>query len=293
MNAESKIKRSTVFNTNPWKSCKRFSLAVFLIFPLICHTYAETGTGAESPLELKETSLRELAADRPDATESPVTVDKGHFQVESTFVSFARNDFEGTRTETWGIGESNIKYGFRDDMDFQVVIAPYIHEKEKTLGSEETNEDFGDIILRLKYNLWGNDDGATAFGLLPYVKIPTQTRVSNDHWEGGLITPFSWRVGEKWGIGLQAELGRVYDDDDRDLDWDFSHTAVLGFEITDRTGMYLEYLGSAGDHPYHSFFSGGLSYGLTDMILLDVGTVIGLNEEAEDMSVFTGITWKF
>ena len=54
--------------------------------------------------------LRELETDRPDATESPVTVDRGHFQLESSFFSFSRDDSAGVRTETWGVAESNIKY---------------------------------------------------------------------------------------------------------------------------------------------------------------------------------------
>ncbi len=237
--------------------------------------------------------LRELETDRPDATESPVTVDKGHFQLESSFFSFSRDDFERTRTETWGVGESNVKYGIADNMDLQLVFTPYVRETTETGGVKTTAEDASDLTIRLKYNVWGNDDGATAFGLMPVVKIPTQTEVSNGRWEGGLIAPFSWRAGERWGVGLQGQIDRVYDPDDNDMDWEFSHTAVVGFDLTDSFGIYLEYLGIAGDRPYDSFFSGGVTYGLSEWIQLDAGTLIGLNDEAEDVTLFTGISWKF
>jgi hypothetical protein len=32
---------------------------------------------------------------------------------------------------------------------------------------------------------------------------------------------------------------------------------------------------------------------LSEMVQLDAGTLIGLNQAAEDVSVFSGISWKF
>ncbi|MCS1410889.1 MAG: hypothetical protein M2R45_04084 [Verrucomicrobia subdivision 3 bacterium] len=238
-------------------------------------------------------NLRELKTDRPDATESPVTVDKGHFQLESSFFSFSRDDFGETRTESWGVGESNIKYGLTDYMDFQVVFTPYVRETVRTEGVKTSKEDFSDITIRLKYNLWGNDGGPTAFGLMPVVKIPTDTDVSNGEWEGGLAIPFSWRVGEKWGFGSQVQVGRVFDEDSGDMEFEVSHTAVLGFDLFERVGVYVEYIGVAGGHHYFPFFSGGMTYGLSDMIQLDAGTLVGLSDQAEDITAFTGISWRF
>jgi hypothetical protein len=237
--------------------------------------------------------LRELETDRPDATESPVTVDRGHFQLESSFFSFSRDDSAGVRTETWGVAESNIKYGISDQIDLQLVFTPYVKETVTMGGGKTSVEDFSDLTLRLKYNLWGNDDGSTAFGLMPVVKIPTQTSVSNGRWEGGLIAPFSWRAGDRWGVGAQGQIDRVYDETNGEMDWEFSHTVVVGFDLTDRFGLYLEYLGVAGDRPYDSFFSGGVTFGLSEMVQLDAGTLIGLNQAAEDVTVFSGISWKF
>jgi hypothetical protein len=237
-------------------------------------------------------ALRELETDRPDATESPVTVDKGHFQLESSFVSFARNDNAGTRTETLGVAESNIKYGLRHDTDIQLIFTPYVREETTTGGATTKIEDISDLTVRLKYNIWGNDEGETAFGLLPLVKIPTETAVSNGRWEYGIATPFSWRAGEKWSFGAQVQVDRVFDDADGEMDWEFSHTAVIGFDVTKTAGLYLEYLGVAGDR-YNSFFSGGATYALDEFIQLDVGTLIGVNDEADDLTVFTGISWKF
>ncbi len=237
--------------------------------------------------------LRDLATDRPDATESPITVDRGHFQLETSFISFSRNDDSGTRTDTLGIFESNLKYGLIHNTDLQLVMTPYVKEVETTAGVKSKKEGASDLQVRVKHNLWGNDEGSTAFGLMPHFKIPTGTSISNDEWEYGLITPFSWDVGERWGIGMQGEINRVFDETDGKNDWELSHTLVVGFELTQQLGAYLEYLGVSGDQPYDSYFSGGFTFALRDQIQLDAGTLVGLNDEAEDLTVFGGFSWKF
>lgn len=251
-------------------------------------TFCETGGST-----LNAAAMRELETDRPDATESPVTVDRGHFQLESSFFSFSRDDSGGIRTETWGVGESNIKYGLTDAMDLQLIFTPYVKETVTAGGSKTRVEDFSDLTIRLKHNVWGNDDGTTALGVMPVVKIPTQTAVSNGRWEGGVVVPFSWRAGERWGFGSQVQVDRVFDEEDGDMEWEISHTAVVGVDVTDRFGIYLEYLGVGGEDQYDAFFSGGMTFGLSEFVQLDAGTLIGLNEEAEDVTVFTGISWKF
>jgi len=47
--------------------------------------------------------MRELTPDRPDKTESPFTVDAGHFQPEMSFVEFTKNQSDGVRTKTWNV----------------------------------------------------------------------------------------------------------------------------------------------------------------------------------------------
>lgn len=235
--------------------------------------------------------LRDLEADRPDATESPRTVDAGHIQVESSVLDYTRDRSGGVKFDAWTWGETNIKYGLNDSMDLQLVLAPYVREKTQTGGSSHQDEGFGDITMRLKWNLWGNDEGRTAFALFPYVKIPTGTAVSNDHWEGGVILPWAMEICDGIGLGLQAEIADVWNDNDHELD--FPHTAVLGFDITDQLGLYTEYVGVAGDHPYEAYASGGLTWAITSTFQWDAGVVIGMNDAAEDLNTFTGFTVKF
>lgn len=242
---------------------------------------------------------RPLSPDRPDATESPITLDAGAIAIEASFFDYAydkANDDDQT-VESYGIAATNLKLGLLHNTDLQIVFTPYAEEQtDPDDGPSSTLKGFGDVQMRLKINFWGNDEGDTAFGIMPFVKIPTGTELSNDEFEGGLIVPFSMELAEGVGLGLMAELDAVYNEDDDDHDLAFVHSAVLGFDIHGPLGGYLEYFGVAeleSDGDYLPHFSGGFSYTISEDMILDVGAVIGLNREANDLAFFTGITWRF
>lgn len=227
-------------------------------------------------------SARELSPDRPDATESPITVEPGRYQIESTLWGFSRND----SVTTWTLAETNLKTGLTRDSDLQLVLRPWIHEEGGAMG-------FGDIDVRLKYNLWGNDGGKTAGALMPFVTLPTDTAVSTGHWEGGLIFPVAIELTDRFGLGLQAQVDRIWNEDDRNHDWDFSHTAVIGCAVSDAVGCFLEYVGAAGDHPYEASLVGGVTYAESEDVQWDLAIGFGLTDEADDFSVIQGITYRF
>ena len=243
--------------------------------------------------DLRAQSIRELATDRPDATESPVTVDEGWFQVEASMMSYSRDRSGGMLSESWSLGEMNIKYGVTDSDDIQVIVTPYVLEQTSGAGQSSDNDGVGDVTVRWKHNILGNDEGDIAFGLLPFVNVPVRSDVSNDHWEAGLVTPYSWTIDDRWSFGAQLEVGRMYNAADDRLDWSLSHTAVVGVAVTERLGFYFEYLGVSGDHPYEAYFSHGATFSLRKDIQLDAGTLIGLNDAAQDLTLFTGFSWKF
>ncbi len=229
---------------------------------------------------------RELSPDRPDTTESPITVDAGVWVVEASYLDWRRDRGD----ETFTVMATNLKVGLTHDTDLQFVFDSYIRENPAAGGGDEG---FGDVTLRLKHNLWGNDGGDSAFALFPFVKIPTGTALSNGKAEGGLILPFSTDLADGIGLGLMAEIDAVYDDATGDHDAEFVHSAVLGFDLTDRLGMFTEYIGVAGPSPYQAYFAGGLTLSLSEDLVLDCGVQVGLNDAAEDIGLFGGFTKRF
>lgn len=119
--------------------------------------------------------LRPLSTDRPDTTESPHTVDCGHFQFEMEVANWDRDG----GSNTYNFAEINVKIGLAANTDLQIVLPAFSHE-------ESGAEGFGEMELRLKQNLWGNDDGPTALALMPFIKLPTASGdLGNGEVEGG------------------------------------------------------------------------------------------------------------
>lgn len=265
-----------------------FSLAV-----LVMPAEADTPSTDKTQYSLLNPTPRELwrplSADRPDFTESPYTVDAGAVQLELSFVDYAKNGDE----EAWTVAPANLKLGLLNDVDLQFVFDPYVHVDDGTL----TRDGFGDSQFRLKINLWGNDGGDTAFAFMPFIQMPTASDdLGSDHVEGGLIFPFATDLAEGVGLGLMFETDFVYDEDDDGYDTEFIATGVLGFDVTDELGLYVEGIGiisTDSDVDFRSILGVGVTYGLTENMVLDAGVNIGLTGDADDVNLFTGLTVRF
>jgi len=241
--------------------------------------------------------MRDLSTDRPDTTESPFTVDAGHAQLELSFVDLGFDDTEGVESRALSVAPMLLKVGLTNDIDIALGIDPYTRVRSEDSTTETTTEGFGDTVVRLKFNLWGNDSGDSAFALMPFVKIPTASDgLGNDEVEGGLILPYSLALSEEWSLGLMAEFDLIRDAANEGYVIDLVHTATVGRGIVGDLSGYIEYAGFYNlnaDEDYRAYFDAGLTYGLTSDVQLDAGIRVGLTEAAEDFGVFTGIAWRY
>ena len=232
---------------------------------------------------------RPMSADRPDFTESPITVDAGAVQVELSFLDYATNGDQNALS----VAPVNIKLGLLNNVDLQFVVDPYVNSDDGT----STNKGVSDIQFRLKINLWGNDEGETAFAIMPFITIPTGSDgISGEHVEGGFIFPFAMGLTESIGMGLMFETDFVYDDLDSGFDTEFVATGVLGFDVTDAFGLYVEGIAiesTDSDVSFRGILGCGATYSLTNDIMFDAGVNIGLVGDGDDVNIFTGITFRF
>ena len=220
--------------------------------------------------------LRGLSPDRPDITESPITVDAGRYQIEASLFDYRRD--QGIETFTYG--QINMKAGLTHNIDLQGVI----DIRSEALGDWTT---FGDLSIRLKYNLWGNDGGDSALAIMPYLTAPTRS----DEWQGGIIVPWASDLTDDVSLGLQGQLDFV--NDGIGSETEFLFTAALGYPIIGNLGGYSEYIGVIAEDRYESYYSGGLTYEISEDLILDAGVQVGLNSDSEDFGFFTGFTQRF
>lgn len=266
----------------------------YLLMFFLTATPASAGSADALFTAAAPADIRPMSLDRPDVTESAYSVPPGYFQVEMSFFDFERDASRGTRTETSTWGMMNIKAGLTADMDLQLVFDAHQEIRTSTAGSTLRQSGFGDVILRLKKNLWGNDEGRSAFALMPYVSIPTGTELSANAWQGGLIAPFAYELSDRFGFGAMGQVDMVHDADTQGYDLQWLATATVGMEITDRWGMFVEGVVVAGeDAAFIALFNTGFTFAVTDTLVFDAGVRIGLNRPAPDFGVFSGVSFRF
>lgn len=230
--------------------------------------------------------LRPLSTDRPDTTESPHTVDAGHFQLEMEIANASR---EG-RAREMTLGELNAKLGLDHQTDLQIVM-PFFTQVRNG------GEGYGDTEIRLKRNLWGNDEGSTAFALMPFLKLPTaDSEVGNGDLEGGLIAPFGFDGPADWSCAVMAEVDLESDEDGSGYHVVGLVSATASHAVTETTGMFLELVAlqaADSDAELEAYFNCGMTWAISPTWQLDGGARTGLTAEAVNFTPFLGISTKF
>ena len=230
--------------------------------------------------------LRELSTDRPDTTESTHTVDAGHFQFELEVANWERDG----SSRTWNFAEANLKFGLNASTDLQVVLPLYsrIHG-----GSEG----YGDTTIRLKHNLWGNDDGDTALAIMPFLKFPTaHGDLGNGKWEGGLIVPFSFSLPGGWDSAVMAEVDAEANEVGNGYHAVIVTSATTSHGLTENTACFFELvsvLSTESGADLAAYFNHGYTWSFTKNWQLDGGIRVGLNAASADFTPFLGLSAKF
>lgn len=248
--------------------------------------------------------MRDLSTDRPDKTESAYTVDAGHYQLEMDIMNYAydrsNTDRTRTRVETVAIAPMNLKVGLLNNLDLQLMIEPFTSVRAHELdgrGSVEHRRGFGDLTLRSKFNLWGNDGGATAMALMPFIKVPTnQEDLGNNSVEGGIIVPLAVALPGDWGMGVMTEVDFIRDEFGDGHHAEFINTITVGRGLTERLGAYIEFfslVSAESDTDWVGTVDVGFTYALSDDIQLDSGVNIGVTRSADDINPFVGLAWRY
>lgn len=251
-----------------------------------------------------EKAMREFNTDRPDTTESPFTVDAGHVQFETNAFGYSRSrrDASGVVTDSYDIGSTNIRVGLTNSTELSLIYQPL--GIVRTRGPDPLDNTrmsgTGGLDIRAKINLWGNDSferpGSTAFGLLPFITVPTDrgNGINSDGVEGGLILPFAVKLTDKLDLGLNAGGHIVHNDDGPGYHTEYIATASFGYEWSEKLGTYYEVAATFSTPKGDAVVLGtGVSYKLGKNVQIDGGVNIGVTNAADRINPFVGISKRF
>lgn len=246
--------------------------------------------------------MRSFSTDRPTKSDTPYTVDAGHYQYEADFLSWTydHHNTAQTTTSNFVVGDPTLKAGLTNNVDLEMALAPLNFNQSHVRGTttENTAAGFGDVYTRLKYNLFGNDSGDYALALTPYVKAPTAAHnVGNGHWEGGFYAPFVAALPRDWTLNITSEMDVLENTALNGYHTNFSNLINFSHSVFDPsvTG-YVEFWSDVnndqGASPqYTADFA--VSWVVKDNLQLDAGINVGLNKAANDLQPYFGISQRF
>jgi hypothetical protein len=246
--------------------------------------------------------LRSFSTDRPTKSNSPYTVDAGHFQYESDLVNYTESHAGTSRIHTLEALDPNWKLGVTGNVDLELDLNGYQTARAwdaATGAYVARGAGFGDIYFRSKINLIGNDGGPVALAVIPYVKTPTGVNlVSNGVVEGGLIAPLRVAINDDYGVILMTEADTLKDATSARRHANFTNLVNFNGPIPglkDLTG-YVEFYSAAGtDRGTPPIYTAdlALSYNITKTLQIDVGTNFGLNHAAPKLQLYSGLSQRF
>lgn len=237
--------------------------------------------------------MRDLSTDRPDKTESPYTVDAGHFQYEGDIVSYIHNQSDKDTEQEFLFNNMNLKLGITNNIDFQLVIPTY---NLNLINSKIDASGFGDITTRLKYNIFGNDSGSVSIGAMPYLKIPTANdKLGNKAFEGGITFPASVELPNDFSLGFMYQFDYKKNEKDNNYHAEYVTTVTLGRGITENINFYTELFSQSStekDSEWVATFDFGFTYLPTPDIQIDIGMNTGLTPASDRFNPFLGLSFR-
>ncbi len=221
--------------------------------------------------------------DRPDQTESAITVPAKSLQVETgfTFENFSENSLS---VNNYSLGGTLIRYGLNNFLELRFGGAYFISEKETTAGG------FGDILSGIKLNLLREEQQYLNLGLLVHAFLPVgKDAFKPEKVDPQLITAISKSLSES--LTLSGNLGGSYSSTTEEMIYLYS--AALGISLTELLGSFVEIYGNITPTtaPSHNF-DAGFTYLLSNDFQLDFSTGIGISGIDSYWFVNSGISFR-
>jgi len=246
--------------------------------------------------------LRAMNTDRPDKTDSPITVDAGHVQLEMDLANFtygSPNSAHGyVTTEDYRVAPLNCRIGVLSDMDIQLVVSPWEWNrvKDEGNGKVEQKSGFGDIVLRDKVNLVGVDTGFFALALVPFLKLPTaQDHLGNGAVEGGLGIPFAFDV-PGWDVGFESAFSYNRNDTKDGYHAEIENSVSIGHALIGALSYHWEFFSSVSavrNSGWIGTFDTWFTYPIDENLIVDTGVYIGVSNLADNWHPWIGMAWRY
>jgi hypothetical protein len=238
-----------------------------------------------------------IETERHDFTQSATTVGRGVVQIEAGY-TFFYHDQDG-EIETAHTGpESMFRFGLSDDIEFRLRW-DYAWQAIDGQVEESGAED-----LRWSFKLQITEQDECSCRPTSALEINSSVPTGGEDWTTGRVGIgldyiYQWEVAEGTTVAGStgfatdgfADFGLLPEDQAADKSLAMSQSAVVGFELSESSTMYVEWFGifSHGmeDDIVVNVVNIGVDYYISNNFVLDVRAGKGLSDDADDF--FSGI----
>ncbi len=238
-----------------------------------------------------------LITDRPDQTESSVTVSPGAMQLEIGW-TYTRDDETGFERRSHALPQTIVRVGAVPRLEARFGFAGWIRDEVTDAAQLLTSEGIGDLDLGFKYQIVDGGGTSPDVAVLTTVSIPTgEDQVSSGRADPTVRLLIAGDLNERLSLGVN--VGSTW--------WSFQgngttetlvdalYTLVLGIGVSDQVGAFIESFGTfALDSDGSSAHSvdGGITWGVRDNVQFDFAGGVGLNDAADDWFIGAGISLR-
>ncbi|MBF4984658.1 transporter [Nonlabens mediterrranea] len=232
-----------------------------------------------------------LITDRPDATESPYTVGKGNFQIE-TGALFTDESFEDTDIKTSVYNTALLRYGLSNN--FELRLGWDYQKVNSKFGGNEIFDatGFNPLLVGAKIEITNEDGWIPQIGLIGHLRLPFTAVSEFKPEDTGMDFLFSFDHTLNDRAGLAYNLGARIGDD-RSLEYIYS--LAYGYSITEKIGAYAEVYGffPESDQAGH-LWDAGMTYLVNNNLQLDatIGTGFQGSNTNQDLLFSFGFSYR-
>lgn len=231
-----------------------------------------------------------LVSDRPDFTESTVTMEPGAVQLEGghTFERITSSKVNTT-------GELLLRVGVASWAELR--LEPGSYTKVTSPSGDVSGREDGGIGVKVRFYTPPDETRSfvPAIALVLDSSVPTGTnqfRQNRAQPEAKLAT--AWSLTDRLDLSTNFNVARPRDENGRYTE--LAASASFGFEVTPRVGAYAELYGFAPQFKgaeHTKYANTGFTLGVTPNVQLDLRGGVGLNGDAPDYFVGAGFVRRW
>jgi Putative MetA-pathway of phenol degradation len=232
--------------------------------------------------------VEKIDTDRPDQTESAVTVPKNWFQFEFGFGKQANNSTENEFQHPTLLS----KYGIAKKIELRLITTAQTNTYFNNSPTKGKETGLSPVEVGVKIALWEEKKLLPKTSLLFHVAIP---RLASNKFKADKLAP-NFRLSMQHTVsdfvGIGYNLGAAWDGFTNTPTW--VYTFAPGFNISKKWYGYVEAFGSISkkNKPEHNL-DGGIAYFVTGNFKIDLSSGFGISKNAPNWYTAVGASFRF